>query len=116
MEREKQEELEKESQPEETVIDIQKKKASAICESNTKDARLERILAMQERERRPTLREHAQAEILMDDDEELEKPVAMDLTFNETEEVANSGADMIRRRQLIARALDEVQTSIVHDP
>lgn len=34
MEREKKEELEKESRPEETVVDIQKKKASVACECN----------------------------------------------------------------------------------
>ena len=69
---------------------------------------------MQERECRPTLREHAQAEILMDDDEELEKPVAIETTLKEPEEAATTGADMAQRRRLIARALDEVPASIEH--
>ena len=60
---------------------------------------------MQEQQRRPTLRTHAQAEIIMDDDEEeMEKPIAV-------EEMKEETVDVSQRRRLLARALDDVHYS-----
>lgn len=54
------------------------------------------------------LRTHAQAEIIMDDDEEeMEKPIAVE----EMKETKEETVDVSQRRRLLARALDDVHYS-----
>ena len=62
---------------------------------------------MQEQQRRPTLRTHTQAEIIVDDEEELEKPIVVE----ERNEAKEETVDVSQRRRLLARALDNVHLS-----
>lgn len=67
---------------------------------------------MQEQRRRPTLRTHAQAEIIVDDDvEEMEKPIAVEEMKEEMKETKEETVDVSQRRRLLARALDDVHLS-----
>ena len=67
---------------------------------------------MQEQQRRPTLRTHAQAEIIVDDDvEEMEKPIAVEEMKEEMKETKEETVDVSQCRRLLARALDDVHLS-----